>query len=678
MSITNDKIAGIEDDLLGRRHFSEEIAKSLLQYAKKNSDGITISITGPWGSGKSTLMTYIKYALKELEKKKEPLKIIEYNPWMFYKEGGVKENFLIRLALSLKDFETGRSSISKKLLEFTKGFKFVKYANSTAGEWQQGIESFLSYFAKNDSIYEIKEQIEKILVKTDKKIFIFLDDIDRLATDEILQLFQAISLILNFSNIFYVIAFDKEIVIEAIKKEYNDKAEDYIEKIIQVDYPIPAIGADDFSNIFFSGLEGFRNTYELEIDFNDLQRWWGYKNLSTYFSNVRDIKRYLNSLTFRLPSIASEVNTIDFIVLEAIRLFDNTGYENFYQYYTTNYRRREVPNSILTEEQFETFKQPTKDILKALLPNSAVQSMRDDVNDKRIWNPACFERYFSLLLNKNNIKERDFREFMEHPEVRLNILSTCLKNGTVDNIFTRLSGDRVAALYPNYDFDLVLVVISFCTNHPAYFNDQHHRISDAIINVMSRSLKKDKLYDAFFHLFKNQSGYPNLVIIYFSHFIRLFTKENRRFGQEYDFDQYTKQNYASIMVNEKRDFENATKALLHAGFMQKAPLITYIALLNFATLCPDAYTKTFPALLMDKTFLLYVLKKFIWMSSIADKSPRYSPEPVLQLFPGEKFKIFYDEVQKLEKGFLSDEDKIYVMHFLEITINDTGDIQYPQ
>ncbi len=678
MPILNDKIANIEDDLLGRKHFAEEIAKSLLQYAKKNSAGITISITGQWGSGKSTLMTYIKHALKELQKKKEPIKIIEYNPWMFYKEGGVKENFLIRLALSLKDFETGRTSVSKKLLEFTKGFKFVKYASSTAGEWQQGIESFLSYFAKNDSIYEIKEQIEKILLKSDTKIFILLDDIDRLATDEILQLFQAISLILNFSNIFYVIAFDKEIVNEAIKNEYHDKAEDYIEKIIQVDYPIPAIGADDFSKIFFSGLHEFSEVSDLEIDFHELRHWWEYKNLSSYFSNVRDIKRYLNSLSFRLPAIAAEVNTTDFIVLEAIRLFDNTSYHHFYKFYTDNYRRRELPNSILTEEQYKTIKQPTKDILKALLPDSALQFMRDDINEKRIWNPACFERYFSLLLTKNNIKEKDFRELMERPKARLNILSTSLQNGTIDDIFNRLSGEKLAVIFPDYDFDLVLAIINFCTSHPGYFDEHHHRVSNAIINVLSRSKKKEKLYDDFFQLFKNQNGYPNLVIIYFSHFIRLFTKENRRFGQEYDFDEYIKKNYPIIMVNEKRDFENATQALLHAGFLEKAPLITYLALLNFAALSPDEYTKIFPTLLEDKTFILYMLKKFIWMSSITDKSPRYSPDPVLQLFPGEKFKTLYGNVQKLEQGFLNDEDRIYVSHFLKIKINENGTIEYPQ
>lgn len=109
---------------------------------------------------------------------------------------------------------------------------------------------------------------------------------------------------------------------------------------------------------------------------------------------------------------------------------------------------------------------------------------------------------------------------------------------------------------------------------------------------------------------------------------------------------------------------------------KKAPLITYLSLLNFVALTPEIYDKTFPNLLTDKTFTLYMVKQFVRMSSIEDKSPRYKPDPVLQLFPGEKFKSFYEEVQKLAEGFLNGEDKMYMMHFLKITIDDEGNIRY--
>lgn len=189
--------------MLGRDRFAQEIVNGIELYAQNNQDGITVSITGAWGSGKSTLMGFIKSKLIENAKaKKFPLKIIEFNPWVFSKEGSIREIFLIQFALSLKDYETSRTSVSKKLLEFVKGFHFVKNISGSAGLIQQGAEDFLNYFAKNDSVLEMKEEIEKILRNGKTKIFVLIDDVDRLPTDEILQLFQTMSLVMNFSNVF--------------------------------------------------------------------------------------------------------------------------------------------------------------------------------------------------------------------------------------------------------------------------------------------------------------------------------------------------------------------------------------------------------------------------------------------------------------------------------------------
>lgn len=135
MKITSDKIPDKKDDLLGRKEFAAEISNALIAYSKKNTDGITISITGEWGSGKSTLLHYLKDYLKE-KGNKNSTKIIEFNPWIFYKEGNIKEAFLIHFALALKDFKTIATDVSKRVRDFVSAFGFLKNISAVAGNIQ--------------------------------------------------------------------------------------------------------------------------------------------------------------------------------------------------------------------------------------------------------------------------------------------------------------------------------------------------------------------------------------------------------------------------------------------------------------------------------------------------------------------------------------------------------------
>lgn len=114
---------------------------------------------------------------------------------------------------------------------------------------------------------------------------------------------------------------------------------DYLEKIVQVNFDIPYALPQKISQFLFKELDKvlvqlpesreklFDKTYWTNIYHS------GYKN---FFSNIRDVKRYINSLSFNISLIfkekSMEVNPIDFFAIEAIRVF----VPEFYSFMKTN------------------------------------------------------------------------------------------------------------------------------------------------------------------------------------------------------------------------------------------------------------------------------------------------------------------------------------------------------
>ena len=73
-----------------------------------------------------------------------------------------------------------------------------------------------------------------------KPIVVVLDDIDRLSTSEIRDVFKLVRLTANFPNIIYIVAFDRNRVEEALA-EQGVPGRDYLEKILQVAIDLPVV-----------------------------------------------------------------------------------------------------------------------------------------------------------------------------------------------------------------------------------------------------------------------------------------------------------------------------------------------------------------------------------------------------------------------------------------------------
>lgn len=92
-----------------------------------------------------------------------------------------------------------------------------------------------------------------------------IDDVDRLSNEEIISVFQLVKTIADFPYAVYLLAFDCEIIINALREVQKGDGAEYLEKIVQVPFELPEPESEDVHRIFKERLESI-------IDDSDLKK----------------------------------------------------------------------------------------------------------------------------------------------------------------------------------------------------------------------------------------------------------------------------------------------------------------------------------------------------------------------------------------------------------------------
>jgi predicted KAP-like P-loop ATPase len=186
---------------------------------------------------------------------------------------------------------------------------------------------FKTEFINKKTIIQLKEEINRNFRQRKNKLIIVIDDIDRLTKDEISQLFQLIKINADFPNVIYLLAFDREIVENNLTVQDGFSGRDYLEKIVQVSFNVPYVSPTTIYNLLFKELDAILNNLPNHDHMFDKDHWQDIYHFSVkyLFKNLRDVKRFVNSLKFNISMLYDnkiiEVNPIDFLAIEAIRIF---------------------------------------------------------------------------------------------------------------------------------------------------------------------------------------------------------------------------------------------------------------------------------------------------------------------------------------------------------------------
>lgn len=321
-------------DLLGYSTYIKAIANIIK--SEKTITPFSIGIMGDWGCGKSTFMMQLASRLEE-----NKISTIVFNPWKYDGKEEVWHALIQTILITFEKSEKTKSAkdriiaVSQSIGKMIASKAISKFSQGTI-DLDEIIDSYSKITKENLEFINEFENIFTGLVDRhakDKKIVIFIDDLDRCLPDNAIKVLEAIKLFLSVPKCVFILGIENNIIQEGIKHRYGSdiglSGKDYLEKIIQLPFSIPSPSEKNILN--FTNL----------LSNNQFNR--GIKSLiiSGCESNPRRIKRFINSFNLLCEVINEEYdsgiresklneNVLAFVLLLQLR------YPLAYEYYFSN------------------------------------------------------------------------------------------------------------------------------------------------------------------------------------------------------------------------------------------------------------------------------------------------------------------------------------------------------
>ncbi len=325
-------IISSEQDRLSRAVFAKYLARGILDH--NHPESLVIGLYGSSGCGKTSLINLtleeLHVAASNMLDEERPI-ILNFSPWSYSGQKQMLYSFFRRLSAEMSRAEYFENSTKIiQLLELYVSFFTHQPIPKAFLPKHNVVEKLTRRRRIKDEAYGwesgrdltlVKAELNELLRKQKHKIIIFIDNISRIEPEEINQVFQIVKSIGDYANTIYVLAMDKPQVIRALDKKYAGTAENFLEKVVQLPFEIPAIAKQDLEPILLDKINKI-----LAIAPSDVwsKEYWAdvyYTALKHFFVDARDVTHYINMLSFSFPRVKDVVNPVDYFAMTAIFIF---------------------------------------------------------------------------------------------------------------------------------------------------------------------------------------------------------------------------------------------------------------------------------------------------------------------------------------------------------------------
>lgn len=410
--------------------------------------------------------------LADLEKRKRKPRVMEFNPWQLSGSGGIAEAFFTEMGIALG---TGTAGEKKAALDAQGLLKKVAKRFGLGGKIAGAAGLGLAAFGKTEAaaaagtvaaslnqmadlsnagseasepdaelpLHLLKQKLNDSLKKCEWPLLVVIDDIDRLTTSEILNVFQLVKVNADFSKVIYLLLFERNLVCGALDDVSKNRGNEFLEKIIQVGYHVPRPSRASVQKVLFGRLNEILSRPGVSRQW-DKDRWSAMylDGLQPFFRNLRHVYRFLSSFDFHARAFCDgddfEVNPIDLIALEALRVFEPSVYEELPKFKRVlthdggnqeqlfpDLKPAEIDATVekLVKRASEDRRTTVKAVIAGLFPpihNSFDGEKRIDelllqewLREARVCHSKRFDRYFAVGIGEGELSQVELNRLIE-------------------------------------------------------------------------------------------------------------------------------------------------------------------------------------------------------------------------------------------------------------------------
>ena len=420
----NLPISDQNQDVLERDLSAKSVVDKLLETNTVNSS-FTYGIDAPWGSGKTSFINLMKNHLESYKRKI----IVDFNPWLYATEKDLVIAFFDELSKTLKPYDT---SLAKNLIDYS---KLLSAFDTT----ETKMISSLTELTQHDdgSLQDKKQQISDAIKRIKRRIIVFIDDLDRLESNEILEMMKMIRNISDFPFMYIIAAYDKSYIVKCLNTKMKSGSTNYIEKIFEHELILAPCSNESLRRVLANQLGANDNASFLKPELETYIMNHDNKALNA-LSNLRDIYRLSNSIASTYSLIKLEpIHEIDLLLFElfktkypvAFSLFEHKWHEILQQvkqderhYYYQLYQNKgkgmdqeghfDFIQYLSCHQKEMCLNEFDIKTIKIILSELFMHNEHDHDDAHRIENVRWFNRYLNLTQLKTDITEKEFNDAM--------------------------------------------------------------------------------------------------------------------------------------------------------------------------------------------------------------------------------------------------------------------------
>lgn len=267
-------------------------------------ESLTMGIVAQWGKGKTSFVNLLAKKVKE-----HGDIVVCFNPRASKSVAHIQEDFF--------------DAFSKELSKYCSGFGFLlgRYTKHLGllgqYEWTRPLESLLTLLLPEKD----EQAINAALYTIGRRVYVVIDDLDRLTGEEIIEVLKLVDRNASFNNVVFVMAYDKEYVNNVLRKHLDHGLDhSFIDKYVTWEVTLPEIDGEvlreKMTSYLTSHLSGLPDEEKKRV-----LEGWGYVGsiIVEDLASVRHLKRYVNLTLYRYRGVYSKVDPADFFLLSLLQ-----------------------------------------------------------------------------------------------------------------------------------------------------------------------------------------------------------------------------------------------------------------------------------------------------------------------------------------------------------------------